>query len=166
MKCSALLIPHTVLLSQHILISSFHAQTVENIRSWLCRRLACWATFEVAARAKYLGYFMGTKVADVQWAQQTAKWKARAKMVALLGASAQTTFTLYHRFALPVVGYVAQLVPMPKANLTAERHLMSSLMHVPANSFNIKSPFSLHALGGPNIRSVAVFSYSVVEGCP
>ena len=138
----------------------FSLQAVENIRDWLCRSLPQWSRFEIQAAARYLGFWLGTAVADAQWSVQTRKWRSRSKAIALVGASAHVTAMLYNQRALPVLGYVSQLVPLPANIASLERNLLCSLMHIPANTFDTPSAFLLHTVGGPRFRSCAVFALS------
>ena len=130
----------------------------ECIKDWLCRNLPAWAAFHVKPSAKYLSFWLGPRSANLQWCSPAHKWSCRALLAAGADSAASTTILRYNTRALPVLGYVAQLIPVPHGMLKAERRLLYSLLHAPFNALGGHALFRLHEGGGPRIQSLSVLS--------
>ena len=127
-----------------------------NIERWLCAHLPKWKSFNIASRGKYLGFHLGPTSAAMQWVAPSAKWRLRAKAIASTHSPAAAAAHLYNTRAVPVMGYIAQLALLPADIGTAERGVVSALLHAATNSFDDGSVFNLDVAGGPAICSLKV----------
>ena len=104
---------------------------VEIIHDWLTRHLPDWSLFNVVKAAKYLGVWMGPAAGELQWRDPTTKWEKRAVTVVDLSVGSFDAAQLYNTRAVPVLGYIAQLMPMNPRFARLEKRLSHRLMHIP-----------------------------------
>ena len=81
----------------------------------------------------------------------SAKWIERAKAIASTHSPASAAAYPYNTRAVHVMGYVAQLALLPADIDTAERGVVSALLHVTTDTFDDGSIFNLNVAGGPAI---------------
>ena len=132
------------------------------IRRWLETNIPSWKAFNIASSGKYLGFHLGPSSADKQWVAPSAKWRLRASAIASTHSPASAASHLYNTRAVPVMGYVAQLALLPTEIATAERGVVSALLHVATNTFDDGSIFNLSTVGGPAITSLKVLTMATL----
>ena len=64
--------------------------------------------------AKYLGFYLGPKAGERQWVAPISKFRNRAREIAGSGTPLGLVGPEFASRAVPVLGYVGQLVPPPK----------------------------------------------------
>eukprot|EP00972_Heterocapsa_arctica_P020325 2999317-Heterocapsa_arctica.AAC.1 len=99
---------------------TFCEQLAEEVLLWLRANVPAWAHFAIVASGKYLGFIMGPGVRDESWKAPVAKWVLRGKMIACSAMAPSIGTMLYNERALPVLGYVAQVIPAPGLMFTME----------------------------------------------
>ena len=132
------------------------------VTAWLETHIPSWKAFNIAATGKYLGFYLGPASLEKQWVAPSAKWRLRAKTIASTHAPASAAALLYNSRAVPVLGYVAQLALLPSDISTAERGVVSAILHAATNTFDDGSIFNLPTAGGPDITSLKVMSLATL----
>ena len=66
----------------------------------------------------------------------------------------------YNIRAVPVLGYIAQLLPPPPGFETLGKKVIHRMLHLPFNSLGIHPLSGLPEVGGPRIRSVSAYSHA------
>ncbi|CAK0846857.1 unnamed protein product, partial [Prorocentrum cordatum] len=118
---------------------------------------AAWAAFDIAEQLLYLSVILGVNVSlETQWAPQLAAWRERAGAISKTGSCFYTATALYHRHAIPVLGYKGQLFPLPWNLTRDEMHIHSRLFHWPANSLTRADWHVLEDFGAPALTSANV----------
>ena len=97
-----------------------------------------------------------------QWVAPSAKWRLRANAIAATHCPASAAAVLYNSRAVPVMGFVAQLAILPAEVSTAERGVVSALLHAATNTFDEAAIFNLAVAGGPAITSLKVMSLATM----
>ena len=63
-------------------LRAWSPQVVEIIRDWIATHIPAWKDIPIRAKAKYLGTFIGTVIADALWASPWKKLVERAALIA------------------------------------------------------------------------------------
>ena len=127
------------------------------IKQWLIKSLPNWSNFKIALAAKYLGFYLGPRSAELVWKAPIAKWKTRAREIARSHLSPLLAAVSYNSRAISVLGYISQLTPPPPAFETTERALLHHMLHLPTNSFEHRTFFHLDSIGCKIFVSVQAF---------
>jgi hypothetical protein len=101
---------------------------------------------------------MGPAAGEHQRITATHKYKHRVHKIALLEAPIQVKAYLYNTHAIPVLQYIAQLLPIPRLFIQVELGLLHKMLHLPNNAFPLKAMQSFHLLGGPALSAVSCTS--------
>ncbi len=104
--------------------------------------------------AKYLGFYLGTSASAAQWGAPLAKYSDRVQAIYQSGAAISISAYTYNVCVLPVMLYVAQLVPLPREAKGAERKALYQVTHFAGSSLNLSAFFHLDSVGGPKLRSL------------
>ena len=96
---------------------------------------------------------MGPCTAARQWEAAISKYRGRSRACAGTKAAASISVALYNSRCLPVLGYIAQLVRLPKPFGNIERYVMHHILHMATNALDSAGLFNLHTAGGPRIAS-------------
>ena len=107
------------------------------LRQWLIVNIPEWKEFQIVARAKYLGFIMGPATKGAQWTSAINKWTGKVKAIASSHCGPSLAAFLYNYTALPVLGFLAQLLHIPDEMHNSERHALHHLFHMPPNSFDL-----------------------------
>ena len=83
------------------------------VASWLKANLPLWEGFNIVPCAVYLGFFLGPQALSKQWEAPLKKFQQRVQEIAHAHAPASITAYTYNCKAVPVLSYVAQLIPLP-----------------------------------------------------
>ena len=81
------------------------------VKFWLQTHIPEWAHFEIACSGEYLGFQLGPSSGPSQWSSAIAKYKLRVQSINASGDSARLAISNYNKKAVPVLGYLAQLLP-------------------------------------------------------
>ena len=103
---------------------------------------------------------MGPAIKNVQWASALNKWSSRTKCIASSRCGPTISGFLYNFTALPVLGYLAQLITPPDNSHILERHALHHLFHMPPNALDLAHFFQLDLVGASAIKSLACFCQS------
>ena len=101
-----------------------------------------------------MGFILGPGAADQSWKDPTNKFLQRAQAWSDRQIGLHCTMTCYNVFALPVLTYIAQLLPPPPQTLQAESTAMQQIAPGPYNWIsNMDLIWLRHLTGHP--RSLA-----------
>ena len=135
---------------------------VECIRSWLVSHVPAWANFKISSKGKYLGFMLGPGADESQWAPVIAKYVERASLIASAHTAACVTAFRYNSRAIPLLNYLAQLLPLPVWFWKLEKLTLHRLLHVPFNSFTLDAMLNLAGVCGPGFLSAAAAGTSAM----
>ena len=100
--------------------------------------------FSITENGLYLGFIVGPVSKNVQWTRAIDKWLSRAKCIASSRMSPSLAAVSYNIRGLPVLGYIAQLVPPP--------------VHIHRKEFNILYNMLLQYIFPHNLLNSTTFS--------
>ena len=140
------------------LYCTYNSTIAQLYTAWLKEHIPEWQSFAVTSHAKYLGLLLGPAAGEHQWDTATQKYKHRVHKIALLEAPIQIKSYLYNTNAVPVLQYIAQLLPIPRLFIQVELGLLHKMLHLPNNAFPLKAMQSFHLLGGPALSAVSCTS--------
>jgi hypothetical protein len=132
------------------------------ISSWLEQNLPAWKDFEVVPCAVYLGFFLGPRALSKQWEAPFKKFKQRVQAIAHARAPASITAYTYNSKAVPVLSYVAQLLPLPSYALKCERNALHSITHMATNAYTFSDFFGLSQFGAPVFRCIQAQAHAAL----
>ena len=89
------------------------------------------------------------------WNGPLSKWSYRVDLISRAGAAPSIGVRLYDGRALPVLGYVAQLVPAPGGLLSMEMRAANKVWHTPGSTLSASLACSLGELGLVPFRSAS-----------
>lgn len=121
------------------------------------RRVApSWAAMKVRLQARYLGYEIGPAVGEEEArAPALARYRQRVSELVLGRLAPSLGVRLHDERAAPVLGYIAQLVPAPRAMGALAAAVVEWLWHVPHRSLPRDALPPLRLLGAPLPRDLA-----------
>ena len=117
------------------------------IQQWLAQYIPRFKDFNISICGLYLGFYVGPMSKHVQWSKAVEKWLVRAKAIAASHMSPSLAAITYNIRSLPLLGYIAQLVPTPSGITRTEFHLLHSMMHLPPQSFETSDFYNLSKFG-------------------
>ena len=147
--------------SECLLVPTGHEFTLGLViifETWLQLNIPGWACFEIKSAGKYLGFWLGPKAASLQWIRTLDKYSCRTQLAADTGSAASVSVLRYNSRALPVLGYISQLLPLPPGFAKIERKMLYRVLHCPFNALAFHPWFRLGDAGGPRIRSASVLA--------
>eukprot|EP00959_Pyramimonas_sp_CCMP1952_P274352 5734804-Pyramimonas_sp.AAC.1 len=96
------------------LTGPFSAELRQRVHVFLQQQLADWSTFKVEDYLLHLGIWMGPAASLPQsWSAPRDKYRARVSALAASAAPASLNGINYTTRCLPIMGYVAQFLPLP-----------------------------------------------------
>ena len=107
----------------------------ECLCSWLVVRIPQWARFNVSSSALYLGVHVGPTANMNNWLEQIQKYMSRVLVIAQSGLYVAASAVLYNVFAVSVLQYAAQMLPLPMNWKVFEKAALHRLFHAPRNLF-------------------------------
>ena len=147
--------------SKCVLLPTGHGFTPElasMFETWLQLNIPEWACFETKSAGKYVGFWLGPKAASLQWIRILDKYSCRTQLAADIGSAASVSVLRYNSRALPVLGYISQLLPLPPGFAKIKRKMLYRVLHWPFNALAFHPLFRLGDAGGPGIRSASVLA--------
>ena len=93
-------------------ITASHSN-VSAVKRWLECNCPGWGFFHVTNVGKYLGFQLGPLGGEAQWSAPIEKFRSRVREVKALSLPLGLTALQFATRAIPVLGYVGQLVPPP-----------------------------------------------------
>ena len=122
------------------------------IHRWLESHIPNWTEFKVLDAVELLGFFLGTKASEYVWAKPIRKYKRRVADIKRAAAGIALNIFDYNVRVVPVLGYVAQLFPLPIGFQMDQRVALHTLYRAPMNTFAHSDFFQLNNLNFPKIR--------------
>ncbi len=116
-----------------------------------------WKDICISDHAKYLGLFLGPKSASHQWTKALSKFQDRISNIHSSHLPANLAVSHLTCRAIPVLGYIAQLVPPPKNTVRIGMNAVMKVLRFPGNSLSYETAFNLDMLGGPKIPSLVCY---------
>ena len=86
------------------------------------------------------------------------KYSCTTQLAADIGSAASVSALRYNSCALPVLGYISHLLPLPLGFAKVERKMLYRVLHCPFNALALHPLFRLGDAGGPRIRSTSVLA--------
>ena len=114
----------------------------------------------IKGASRYLGVMLGPASAAAQWHLAVDKWSSRSLAIAATGAAASVSARLYNTRAVPTLGYLTQLRPLPCKFGALERRFINKMLRVPGNTFGSHELFNLNVLGGPEFLSIISMAHA------
>ena len=96
-----------------------------------------------------LRFFVGPLAGPQQWLKPFSKFSNRILEMKHAGASTNMNTYDYNSRILPVLSYVAQLVPLPAAFAMEQRRALHVVHHAPFNTFAHSEFFQVSHFGLP-----------------
>ncbi len=121
-----------------------------------------WKDIGITDHAKYLGIYLGPKSASHQWTKALAKFQDRVSNIHSLHLPANLAKSQFTSRAIPVLGYIAQLVPPPVESVRIGMNAVMKVLRFPGNSLSYETAFNLDILGVPKIPSLVCFFNSCI----
>ena len=114
-------------LNKTVITPLFPQPELAAVREALTRLIPSWSAVQFAYNARYLGFILGPGAGDQGWKHPTHKSLQRAQAWSDRQIGLHCTLTCYNVFALPVLTYIAQLLPPPQQTLQAESTAMQKM---------------------------------------
>jgi hypothetical protein len=93
-----------------------------------------WAKFGFCLSHEYLGVIVGPAATNaLRWVKAVSCFEARVVAIAQMGVAWPTSIMLFNVFALPVLSYIAQVVPTDSLPKTLLARMMAKLFKLPMN---------------------------------
>ena len=103
----------------------------EQVRAKLQQHAPLWSAFDIASKAKYLGFIVGPGRGSLSWTSPSRKYMDRANLWAKLGLGLLHTINAFQVFIMSVMLFVAQLDPLPEAYPDLEKSACVALFPGP-----------------------------------
>jgi hypothetical protein len=109
-----------------------------------------WAKFIFTLEHEYLGILVGPSATNVKrWICAVLKFESRVVSIAQMGVAWPTAILLYNLFAMPVLSYIAQVVPTDALPKTLLARMMARLFKLPMNRIPYEAILALPSLSIP-----------------
>jgi hypothetical protein len=131
----------------------FTLARIELYKAWLVCNIPQWAAFLICNFGKYLGFELGPAGGGAMWLKAEQKWLSRAQIVAAAQRAASICTPICNSRIVPVLSYIAQLVPVSTSIIKTENRVRQRLFHV------LHHPFpqpSLQSQALPQPRSASL----------
>eukprot|EP00959_Pyramimonas_sp_CCMP1952_P165094 3450496-Pyramimonas_sp.AAC.1 len=117
-------------------------------------------------RVHHLGVWLGPAASLLQsWSAPWDKCRARVSAFAASAAPASLNGINYTTRCLPIMGYVAQFLPLSAKLKSQDIHVLVKLMRFPGGVLRQVDFHALGAWGGPRLRSLAISAKSALIRC-
>ena len=132
---------------------NYSPHAVELYRNWLAANTPAWYGFHVDPEGKYLGFMLGPAANDSSWTNPLHKWIKQAKTIGAAQLPGSVGTHLYNSRAVPVLGYVAQLIFPSSAMIEQEIHLVNVVLHLPGRSVGLGAATAFNKIGMMKFKS-------------
>ena len=105
--------------------------------------------FRVKTSGKYLGIFIGPDAADSSWCLPLRNFLARARDIRSLGLGVITSLRLFNQQCLPVLSFVASVLPIPPQARRLEHRVLQILTAAPRHAWPSNLLMSFKMVGVP-----------------
>ena len=117
------------------------------LRNWLAVNCPKWSGFQISNVGKYLGFQMGPLGGEAQWKEPLEKFRLRTREIKAQGLPLAMAASRLAIRAIPVLGYKAQLCPLPPLFPQLELWAAHKILGIPL-ALDLPAVFGLEALGG------------------
>ena len=126
----------------------------------LIEAVPAWRDFQLTAKGKYLGFWIGPGAFDHSWCDPAAKFINRCKYIRGLGMGFTISLLLYRMLAFSCLQFVAQIVPVPSWMEKREREGLSIIAAGPRHWISSEALCNLDSIIGFPLKaqSLAVVS--------
>ena len=124
--------------------TDFNSSSIAKVRKWLRQHIESWQEFRIEGATELLGFFVGPLANQYMWVKPMRKYRKRMADIKRAGAGLALNVHDYNTRISPVLGYVSQLVPLPKTFQYDQRIALHTLYRAPMNTF-AHADFFLHA---------------------
>ena len=90
-----------------------------------------WAAMKVEGYGTYLGHVVGPEAGPDTWKKPMAKYREAARMWSKTGLGLQFAAVAYTTYVLPILGFVAQLCPLPSGWEKSEASALRAMVPGP-----------------------------------
>ena len=90
-----------------------------------------WEDVQIQGKAKYLGFFVGPERGEDAWDKAILKWESRVNNWVGKGLGLQYSALVYNVFCASVLGFLGQLLEVPRKILDREEVIIKKLATVP-----------------------------------
>jgi len=115
------------------------------VRRWLETNIPGWRGMKIQACAKYLGFYLGPKAGGSQWVNAMGKFHARCSQTKQDNLPIKLAISRFNTRAVPVLGYLAQLVSPPPNIVRLELTGILQSLKLAGNSMNASCAYKLKA---------------------
>ena len=123
-------------------------------KAWLQFNIPELACFEI----KSAGNWVSGSVRRLPVPSGSGLYSCRTQLAADTGSAASVSVLRYNSRALPVLGYISHLLPLPPRFAKIERKMLYRVLHCPFNALAFHPLFRLGDAGGPRIRSASALA--------
>jgi len=135
------------------------------LTEWLGKHIPNWVKFQIVPCAKYLGFMLGPTAGEAQWKSVFRKFSQRVNMISNTHSPTSTSIHLYNTHCVSLLGYVAQLVPLPQSFEAIERKAIHKMLHLATNSMTVNEFMHLDKFNLLPIKSCKVSCLSAQIRC-
>ena len=143
------------------LCCKFSEELADAIREWLRLHVPGCGELQILPNSKYLGFFLGPNSGRSSWDAPWQKWADRIEDIRVSGVGPQVTAHTYNTKCLPVLGYQAQLLEIPRGLIWKERWALHKLFKI-SSTVNSEHFHSMNSLGAPTVMSIAAMGFSAI----
>ena len=136
------------------LVSTHNKDCVHN---WLTDNIPSWAGMDIVSHAKYLGFLLGPTSGRLQWKVAVKKFKERVAEINSMRLPLPLARGQYSSRAVPVLGYIAQLVRPPKDVKTLSMDACMKILRFPGKSLDFDSAHPMDMLEGPEVTQIEAY---------
>ena len=126
-----------------LLVAQANQQVIDTTRVWLKRHCREWADVQITTCAKYLGVFLGPAAGAKQWVAPMEKFLKRCIDLRDSDQPALMAIRNFNTKVLPVLGYVAQMIPPPKNMTKIELTAILRVLNLAGQSMNTDAAYQL-----------------------
>ena len=119
------------------------------IKEWLSESCPAWKDMAICSAAKYLGFYLGPASAPLQWKKALVKFQDRVNHIHSCQLPAELAASQYRIKAVPILGYIAQLVRPPCKITRIGLNAVTKTLRMAGQSLSYDAAHSLSFMGGP-----------------
>jgi len=127
------------------------------IKEWLSANCPVWRDMTVCAAAKYLGFYLGPSSAPLQWTKALAKFRDKVNQIHSYQLPAELAASQFRIKAVPILGYIAQLVPPPGKITSIGLNAVTKTLRLAGQSLSYDAAHNLTFLGGPKFPDLKMY---------
>ena len=123
------------------------AEAKRVVRRWLRAAIPSWQNFAVESAGRYLGAVLGPAAGESRWTKTVANVEAKMRAIFESGAPPSVGTCLYASRALPCLGYLMQIFPLPAHLIQNERLWIHKILKWPMNALTSRAALNVQETG-------------------